>query len=92
VCGAPHSRRCVASCFWPSGVQSLPVNFRFFKDDVVFRTQGTGALATVAGGTVSFEVDHIDEATSEGWSVVVTGDAARVDDPSEVAATGSAGH
>jgi len=66
------------------GPVALPVNFCFFDGDVVFRTQGTGALATVADSTVSFEVDHIDEATGEGWSVVVTGEAARVDDPSEV--------
>jgi nitroimidazol reductase NimA-like FMN-containing flavoprotein (pyridoxamine 5'-phosphate oxidase superfamily) len=33
---------------------------------------------------VSFEVDHIDEAMSEGWSVIVTGRARRVDDPSEL--------
>jgi hypothetical protein len=33
---------------------------------------------------VSFEVDQIDEAMSEGWSVLVTGRARLVDDPAEL--------
>ncbi|MGH3025504.1 MAG: pyridoxamine 5'-phosphate oxidase family protein, partial [Gaiellaceae bacterium] len=33
---------------------------------------------------VSFEVDHIDEAMSEGWSVLITGRAQLVDDPAEL--------
>lgn len=67
------------------GPVALPVNFRFADGDIVFRTYGAGALAAAAGATVSFEVDHIDEAMSEGWSVLVSGRARRVDDPAELA-------
>ena len=66
------------------GPIALPVNFRFVAGDIVFRTDATGSIAAAAGSTVSFEVDHVDEAMSEGWSVVVTGRARRVDDPSEL--------
>jgi transcriptional regulator with XRE-family HTH domain len=66
------------------GPVALPVNFRFVDGDVVFRTSDTGSLLTAAGGTVSFEVDHIDEAMSQGWSVLITGRARRVDEPSEL--------
>lgn len=40
--------------------------------------------SAAVGGTVSFEVDHIDEAMSQGWSVLVTGRARRVKEPSEL--------
>lgn len=63
------------------GPVALPVNFQFVDGDVVFRTDPTGSPATATGAPISFEVDHIDEATSEGWSVLITGHAARVDDP-----------
>jgi nitroimidazol reductase NimA-like FMN-containing flavoprotein (pyridoxamine 5'-phosphate oxidase superfamily) len=33
---------------------------------------------------VAFEVDHIDEALSQGWSVLVRGQAHRVAHPAEV--------
>jgi transcriptional regulator with XRE-family HTH domain len=66
------------------GPVALPVNFRIVEGDIVFRTDATGPLASAAGATVSFEVDHIDEAMSEGWSVLVTGPARRVDDPAEL--------
>ena len=66
------------------GPVALPVNFRFVEGDIVFRTDAMGSLAAAAGTTVSFEVDHIDEAMSGGWSVIVTGRARRVDDPSEL--------
>ena len=41
-------------------------------------------LAAAAGTTVSLEVDQIDEAMSEGWSVLVVGHAQLVDDPAEL--------
>jgi transcriptional regulator with XRE-family HTH domain len=66
------------------GPIALPVNFRFVDGDVAFRTRASGSLAAAAGATVSFEVDHIDEAMSEGWSVLITGRARRIDDPSEL--------
>lgn len=66
------------------GSLALPVNFRFVEGDVVFRTGTTGSLAAAAGATVSFEVDHIDEAMSKGWSVLITGRVRLVDNPSEL--------
>lgn len=68
----------------PQGPVALPVNFRYLDGDVLFRTRPTGMLAAAAGTTVSLEVDQIDEAMSEGWSVLVTGRARLVDDPGEL--------
>jgi transcriptional regulator with XRE-family HTH domain len=68
----------------PEGPVALPVNFRFLDGDVIFRTRAEGVLAAAAGSTVSFEVDQIDEAMSEGWSVLITGAAQLVDDPAEL--------
>ncbi len=66
------------------GPVALPVNFRFVDGDIVFRTSDTGSLLAAVGGTVSFEVDHIDELMSQGWSVLITGRARRVEEPSEL--------
>ena len=66
------------------GPIALPVNFAFIDGDIVFRTRRDGGLVTALGSTVSFEVDRIDEAMSEGWSVLVTGLARLVDEPSEL--------
>lgn len=63
---------------------ALPVNFRLLAGDIVFRTRTDGVLAAAAGTIVSFEVDHIDEAMSEGWSVLLSGHAHLVDDPGEL--------
>ena len=66
------------------GPVALPVNFRFVDGDIVFHTRTEGALAAAAGTTASFEADHIDEAMSEGWSVLISGRAQLVDDPAEL--------
>jgi hypothetical protein len=66
------------------GPVALPVNFRFVDGRVVFRTQPTASPAITAGAVVSFEVDRIDEAMSEGWSVLVSGRAQRVEDRTEL--------
>jgi transcriptional regulator with XRE-family HTH domain len=68
----------------PQGPVALPVNFCFLDGDVIFHTRAEGVLAAAAGSTVSFEVDHIDEAMSEGWSVLITGRAQLVDDPAQL--------
>ena len=58
----------------PRGPVALPVNFRMFGDDVVFRTAALSSVRSAThGGRVGFEVDHIDDAMREGWSVLVTG-------------------
>ncbi len=73
------------------GPVALPVNFRLLEGDVVFRTRTGGRLAAVAGSTASFEVDRIDEAMSEGWSVLVTGHARLVEDAAELERIGRLG-
>jgi transcriptional regulator with XRE-family HTH domain len=68
----------------PRGPVALPVNFRVLGDDVVFRTSPSAALMESLGdGPVSFEVDHIDEALGEGWSVLISGEAHAISDASE---------
>jgi nitroimidazol reductase NimA-like FMN-containing flavoprotein (pyridoxamine 5'-phosphate oxidase superfamily) len=68
----------------PQGPVALPVNFRFLDGDVIFHTRAEGVLAAAAGSTVSFEADHIDEAMSEGWSVLITGRAQLVDEAAQL--------
>ncbi len=66
------------------GPVAIPVNYRMDGDDVVFRTAGDGSIAgNVGEQAVSFDVDHLDEVLSEGWSVVVTGTARVITDPRE---------
>ena len=63
------------------GPVALPVNFRMFGDDVVFRTAAKSSVRSAThGGRVGFEVDHIDDAMREGWSVLVTGYAQELHD------------
>jgi len=68
------------------GPVALPVNFKMLGDDVVFRTTASAPFAAaIARGPVSFEVDHIDDALTEGWSVLLTGDGHTISDPEELA-------
>jgi hypothetical protein len=64
------------------GPVALPVNFRVADGDIVFPA-APEARSPAAGTTVSFEADHIDEAMSEGWSVLITGRARLIDEPAE---------
>jgi len=66
------------------GPAALPVNFRVLDGDIVFRTKPEATfVANALQAEVSFEVDHLDEALSEGWSVLLTGDAHVIVDPAE---------
>jgi transcriptional regulator with XRE-family HTH domain len=60
------------------GPVALPVNYRTLEGDVVFRTAEDTSLTVSDAEPVSFEVDRIDDAMSEGWSVLVTGRVRRV--------------
>lgn len=62
----------------------LPVNYSVVDGSVVFRTAPGSGPAEVTGTDVVFEVDHVDEALSQGWSVLVRGRASRVRDPDAV--------
>jgi nitroimidazol reductase NimA-like FMN-containing flavoprotein (pyridoxamine 5'-phosphate oxidase superfamily) len=67
------------------GPVAMPVNYRMHGDDVVFRTAVFSSLRGAPyARRVSFEVDHIDDAMREGWSVLVMGDAHEVQDADEL--------
>jgi transcriptional regulator with XRE-family HTH domain len=67
------------------GPVAILVNYAMLGDDIVFRTTDQTSLAARAGqGRVSFEVDHLDEALAEGWSVLVSGEASVVAAPDEL--------
>jgi transcriptional regulator with XRE-family HTH domain len=72
-----------------AGPVAYPVNFVFDSGTVVFRT--SDSLTDSIVGVVAFEVDRIDDAMSEGWSVLVRGHARRIEDPEEREAIGSLG-
>ncbi|MEV0489778.1 helix-turn-helix domain-containing protein [Streptomyces atratus] len=56
----------------------FPVNYVLAGKEIAFRTTSDGLLAASAGTEVAFEADHIDDAMSQGWSVLVVGDASGV--------------
>ena len=66
------------------GIMMLPVNFAVTGKTIIFRTAPDTLLALYADGQVSFEVDHLDEALHEGWSVLVHGHAHKVTDEREI--------
>ena len=66
------------------GPIALPVNFRFAGGEVLFHTTVKQAVELESHGKVGFEIDRIDDAFSEGWSVIVTGSARVVDHPDQL--------
>jgi transcriptional regulator with XRE-family HTH domain len=66
------------------GPAALPVNFEFTDGDVIVSTDVDKATLLESLPSVGFEIDRVDESMSEGWSVLVTGTARRVDDPEEL--------
>jgi hypothetical protein len=66
------------------GPVALPVNFEFTDGDIVLSTDLAKADHLEQQAVVGFEIDRVDEAMSEGWSVLVSGSARRVDDPEEL--------
>jgi nitroimidazol reductase NimA-like FMN-containing flavoprotein (pyridoxamine 5'-phosphate oxidase superfamily) len=62
----------------------LPVNYAMAGQTVVFRTAPDSLLAGYMDGLAGFEVDRLDEALSQGWSVLVTGHAVRVTSEADV--------
>ena len=76
----------------------LPVNYRLVDGAILFRTAqdsqtGEDLRTGIAHADykVAFEVDEFDEATREGWSVLVQGPAHHMDSPEEQAAVVAAG-
>jgi nitroimidazol reductase NimA-like FMN-containing flavoprotein (pyridoxamine 5'-phosphate oxidase superfamily) len=68
----------------PDGPAVIPVNYEVVDDAIAFRTAPESAPAAAVGTDVAFEVDHVDEATSQGWSVLVVGPAHVVTEPDAV--------
>jgi transcriptional regulator with XRE-family HTH domain len=62
----------------------LPVNYAMVGQTVIFRTAPDTLLAGYLDGPAGFEVDRLDEALSQGWSVLVTGHAVRVTGEADV--------
>lgn len=63
----------------------FPVNFRVLDGDVIFRSENDGSVGHLAPDEpVSFEIDHIDDAMSEGWSVLATGTVHVIVEPDEL--------
>jgi nitroimidazol reductase NimA-like FMN-containing flavoprotein (pyridoxamine 5'-phosphate oxidase superfamily) len=62
----------------------LPVNYAMAGQTVIFRTAPDTLLAGYLDCPAGFEVDRLDEALSQGWSVLVTGRAVRVTGEAEV--------
>ena len=67
------------------GPAVLPVNYQWHDGAIVFRTARHGALdedlqTGIAGGEykVAFEIDEIDTARRQGWSVLIQGPAHHV--------------
>jgi hypothetical protein len=76
----------------------LPVNYRLHEGSIVFRTAENSPtdedLRTGIAGAeyrVAFEVDEVDLAVREGWSVLIQGSAHHVDSDEERAALAGAG-
>jgi len=76
----------------PRGPEAIPVNYATLDGDIVVRTgRHTSLVARADQSRVSFEVDHLDDALAEGWSVMAYGLARVVTAPSEVETVRSLG-
>ncbi len=75
----------------PRGPVAYPVNFVLSEGDVMVSTTVAQAQRFADQPRLSFEIDRVDEPMGEGWSVLVTGRARRVDDPDEVVAPAALG-
>ncbi|WP_232246323.1 helix-turn-helix domain-containing protein [Kitasatospora mediocidica] len=73
----------------PDGPVVLPVNYRVRDGAVLYRTAPGSAPSRALGRRVAFEVDHLDEASSRGWSVLVRGPAEQVFEPEETDGPGT---
>ncbi|MFD5256336.1 helix-turn-helix domain-containing protein [Streptomyces bobili] len=67
-----------------TGPVIVPVNYSVVDGAIVFSTDPGTTPSEAAGCQVAFEVDRIDDAFSQGWSVLVRGRAGAVTDPEAV--------
>ena len=69
----------------PDGPHVLPVNYSVTDGAVVIRTSPYSILGTYGRHQmVALEVDHVDDETREGWSVLVRGRASMIADPDKI--------
>jgi nitroimidazol reductase NimA-like FMN-containing flavoprotein (pyridoxamine 5'-phosphate oxidase superfamily) len=80
------------------GPAVLPVNYKWYDGAIVFRTARHSALdedlqTGIAGGEymVAFEIDELDFAMRQGWSVLIQGPAHHVEAEAERQAATAAG-
>jgi transcriptional regulator with XRE-family HTH domain len=67
------------------GPVAMPVNYQMLDGDVVFRTAALSSVTSdMALGHLSFEVDHLDDALAEGWSVLISGQGHVIVDSAEL--------
>jgi transcriptional regulator with XRE-family HTH domain len=66
------------------GPVAIPLNYVMDGDDIIFRTGRQANIADAVRQKVSFDVDHIDDTLSEGWSVLLSGTARIITDPAEL--------
>ena len=76
----------------------LPVNYRLYEGSVVFRTGQDSPLdedlrtgISNAEYKVAFEIDSLDPASRQGWSVLIQGSAHHVTDEGERSGVAQAG-
>ncbi|MFC5201117.1 pyridoxamine 5'-phosphate oxidase family protein [Streptomyces kaempferi] len=62
----------------------LPVNYEVVDEAIAFRTAPDSVAAAAAEAEVAFEVDHLDDTLSRGWSVLAVGPASVVTEPEAV--------
>jgi nitroimidazol reductase NimA-like FMN-containing flavoprotein (pyridoxamine 5'-phosphate oxidase superfamily) len=61
-----------------------PVNYTLQGNHIVLRTQADGLAARLDGQVVAFEIDEVDVESQSGWSVVVTGTARVLREPTDL--------
>ena len=70
----------------------FPVNYAVLDGEIVFMTgEGTKLRAALERAVVAFQVDHINEADSAGWSVMAVGLAEEMTDLEEITKATSLG-
>jgi hypothetical protein len=62
-----------------------PLNHIVDDGAVVIRTHAGSATLSCVGSIVAYEADTVDPVTQTGWSVIITGQATLVEDPSTIA-------
>jgi uncharacterized protein len=61
------------------GPAAVPVNYALAGHGIVFRSEDGSKIGGLREHDVAFEVDHIDEASRSGWSVLIRGTSEEVE-------------